>query len=80
MTLIELETRFPFIAWRDPVPVMWAGGEHPVFPAGASATTLFACRICIANIGLKRTSAHQWQTKEEADTHIIREHIVEHVQ
>lgn len=57
-TLSQLEGFADFIPWRQPLPVQWPG------------ITMFVCRVCMANRGLKRDSAHQWQSYDEARDHI----------
>ena len=59
---IELEGRYPTIPWRVPVLVRWPGGSK------------YACRFCIAQIGLKHDSEHQWPTATEVVEHIRRAH------
>lgn len=49
---------FPSIDWLEPVKVCW--------PIG----TRFACRVCIADKGLRHDSPHQWASVEEAKQHI----------
>jgi hypothetical protein len=63
--LTALETRFPFIRWRQPVPVTWGSSNK------------FACRIFIAIDGLDVESPHQWLTQDEAKEHIKCNHIRE---
>jgi hypothetical protein len=65
--LDELEKDFPTIAWRVPMPVQWSGG------------TRYACRICVANYGLKRNSLIQWETEAEAQLH-MQKHLLTGIQ
>lgn len=66
LKLDEMERNHSHISWREPLLVTWIGGE-----------TKFACRVCIANNGLKLISSHQWPTEAEAKMHIIHEHLAE---
>ena len=52
-----------WIEWREPIPVTWPGG------------TRYACRVCIANYGLKVDSQLQWDTLKEVQAHIENEHV-----
>lgn len=61
-TLTGLEARWPAIEWRKPLPVAWPDGRY------------YACRVCIANKGLKRDSAWQWLGYADAGRHIALEH------
>lgn len=66
-TLERLEQTIPSIRWRDPVMVHW---EH----ASEGTREMYACRICIANFGLKSASEHQWPTFRECADHVLQEH------
>jgi hypothetical protein len=61
-TLASLTAKWPDIEWQQPLPVQWSDKQ------------LFACRVCIANDGLNRTSTHQWASMAEAERHIVKEH------
>lgn len=58
MLINDLEAQFPFIRWREPVPVVWGSSQK------------FACRVCMAAEGLTVHSTHQWPTTAEAVDHI----------
>lgn len=60
-TIAALEKTFPSIRWIDPVMVHWPD------------RVTFACRICIANKGLKKLSDHQFGKYVECLEH-IKEH------
>lgn len=64
-SLEELHAMLPSIRWEDPVKVHWEG----------DGKECYACRVCIANLGLARASKHQWQTFKECADHIRSEHI-----
>ena len=61
-TLHELETRYPDIEWRKPLPIVWPDGRW------------YGCRVCIANHGLSRSSAWQWLGYADAGRHIMMAH------
>jgi len=62
MTAAGLWFAFPGVDWWEPLPATYPD------------KMTFACRICIANVGLKADSPHQWATEEEARMHIEAEH------
>lgn len=64
MKLAELEKRYPAIIWRAPVMVAWQ-----------DSGVMYACRVCIANQGLRKNSVWQWHKLEQAAAHIEREHM-----
>jgi hypothetical protein len=52
------EARFPVINWREPIVVHWDDRQA------------YSCRICIAEFGLKKESAHQWRDVDQVMAHI----------
>lgn len=65
MTMVELWLRHPLIRWHRPVEISWTDPYRQTY----------ACRVCIANLGLNAESLHQWKTEEEALAHIVEEHM-----
>lgn len=60
----RLESDYPGIEWREPIPVRHPGGEQR-----------YACRICIAQNGLKGSEVYKlWKTPELAREHIKEAH------
>jgi hypothetical protein len=59
--LDELEVEHPWIAWRVPISVKWPEAKR------------YACRVCIANHGLKLDSI-QWENEADAQLHINTHH------
>jgi len=65
MTLQDWEDRYPLVRWREPVQVQT--------PEGA---THYACRVCIANHGLKGTQVPKLPlTEREVHAHIQQVHL-----
>jgi hypothetical protein len=63
MNLAELEARYPYIHWSEPI--------HVVTPDGAG----YACRVCVANQGLSSNDVKNlFQTDAAAIAHITQEH------
>jgi AhpD family alkylhydroperoxidase len=59
MTETELEQRYPWIAWREPIPIS-AGSAHGL-----------GCRFCVAMHGLQgKNVGHLPQTPEEFAFHM----------
>jgi hypothetical protein len=66
MTLLELESRYPLVSWREPQRVTLAG----------DGTAHYLCRVCVANHGLHRGDIPKLPT----DPSTVRRHIeVAHV-
>ena len=55
---------FPEIDWDLPLPVTFAEPQKKTW----------TCRICIANHGFHKDSAHQWATEDAARQHMETEH------
>jgi hypothetical protein len=66
-TLQSLQEMLPSIRWADPVKVHWQQ---------ANSSEFYACRVCIANHGLRFGSNHQWKTFKECSAHIRAEHAI----
>lgn len=71
MTDRELELQHPWIKWREPIRVERADG-----------LVRYACRFCIAQLGLKATELErQFESPAAAAAHIASAHIRrEHMQ
>lgn len=66
LTLSYLTSRYPWIPWTSPVPVkLIEGGPE-----------YLACRVCIANYGLRGADVPSLPTDEEA----FQRHMGEHTQ
>lgn len=60
--LTALEFAYPWIKWREPVPVVSAGQRG------------FGCRICLARHGLKGYEPPPFRSRRDAVWHLVAAH------